>query len=154
MPITSILPVKSWRSYEVGRWRRWFIPVSEDPSGVEMMSVWSPCKRDNYPMYSLREASPNHNELLLLVSFSLDAALSYEFTKCLKPVNFVNILHTRIAKQTCLLPRKVIWVDLVKIAISSSTSHLTPLAPVTKGAATRYDSPARSLPIALYMGQS
>ena len=24
----------------------------------------------------------------------------------------------------------------------------------TKGAATRYDSPARSLPIALYMGQS
>ena len=26
--------------------------------------------------------------------------------------------------------------------------------PLTKGAATRYDSPARSLPIALYMGQS
>ncbi len=25
---------------------------------------------------------------------------------------------------------------------------------LTKGAATRYDSPARSLPIALYMGQS
>ena len=37
---------------------------------------------------------------------------------------------------------------------NADSEQIFPQLELTKGAATRYDSPARSLPIALYMGQS
>ena len=60
------------------------------------------------------------------------------------------------------LPDRMLAVVLVpiikdKTGIIDRIDNYRPIAltsVVSKGAATRYDSPARSLPIALYMGQS